>query len=70
MVKPDPMGATFAERAAAARGDKDFDRPAPEAQDVEDNSTFGDRGSKAVQSDGAENKAVKSAAKKTASKKS
>ena len=73
MAKPNPMGATFAERAAAASGKDSFKDPTPKAEDAEPNSTFAERAkaakktsSKAVDSDGAENKAV---AKKTAAKK-
>ena len=40
MPKPSPDGATFAERAAAARGDKDF---TPLKVKVQKNSTFGSR---------------------------
>lgn len=70
MVKPDPNGTTFAERAAAARGDADFERPEADATPAEDNTTFAERSGKAVTPDDAENKAVKSAAQKSASKKS
>lgn len=69
--KPNPMGATFAERAAAAAGKASFDDPTPAARDAEDNTTFAGRAkaakktpSKAVDSDGAENKAVKKSATK------
>lgn len=44
MVKPSPMGATFAERAAAARGDDDW--TPPETTPAR-NSTFADRAGKA-----------------------
>jgi hypothetical protein len=73
MAKPNPAGATFAERAAAAAGKSSFTDPTPKPEDVEENATFAERAkaakktsSKAVSSDSAENKAV---AKKSASKK-
>ena len=62
---PSAMGATFAERAAAAKGNKTFKDPREDAPEAVENSTFGSRGKpsrKAVQS--AENKAVKSSARK------
>jgi hypothetical protein len=73
MAKPNPAGATFAERAAAADGKASFTDPTPKPEDAADNTTFAERAkaakktsSKAVASDGAENKAV---AKKSARKK-
>lgn len=66
MAKPDPMGATFAERAAAAAGQSSFTDPRQDPAEAEDNSTFGSRAptkkasSKAVKSDDAEDKAVSS----------
>lgn len=42
MAKPNPMGATFAERAAAARGDENFEAPAPSTAALP-NSTFASR---------------------------
>lgn len=77
MSKPNPMGASFAERAAAARGDKSFDAPKVETSEADANTTFAERAkgtkkseSKAVDNDaeGAENKAV--ASKRTSAKKS
>lgn len=63
MGKPNQQGATFAERAAAARGDKDFVDPRPAATEVQENSSFATR-AKAVKVDDAavEDKAVKKAA--------
>lgn len=76
MAKPNPMGATFAERAAAAAGEKDFKDPTPASTDAQENTSFAERAkaakktsSKAVDTDDAENKSVKSATKKTAAKK-
>ena len=73
MAKPNPGGATFAERAAAAAGKASFTDPTPKLPSDAENTTFAERAkaakktaSKAVDSDGTENKAV---AKKTASKK-
>lgn len=43
MAKPNPMGRTFAERAAAARGDEDFTSPERDAPTSVPNSTFGSR---------------------------
>lgn len=75
MTKPNPMGSTFAERAAAAAGESSFTAPETDPQKAPPNTTFAERAkaakktsSKAVsEDDGAENKAV---AKKSASKKS
>lgn len=74
MTKPNPMGSTFAERAAAAAGKASFTAPDTDPEKAPDNTTFAERAqaakktsSKAVDEDGAENKAV---AKKSASKKS
>jgi hypothetical protein len=74
MSKPNPMGGTFAERTAAREGKASFNDPTPNPANEFENTTFAERAkaakktaSKAVESDGAENKAV---AKKTASKKS
>ena len=66
--KPDPMGATFAERAAAAKGNKAFKDPREDSPEVVENSTFGTRGgkggSKAVAPTEAEDKSVKRSARK------
>lgn len=43
MAKPNPMGATFAERAAAARGVDDFEAPSLAAPSAVPNSTFATR---------------------------
>ena len=72
MGKPNPMGATFAERTAAARGDKDFADPTPAAPEAAENTSFAQRAKAAVKAvkgddDKVEDKAVKKAA---ASKKS
>lgn len=72
MGKPNPMGSTFAERKAAAEGKASFTDPTPDPADEAENTSFADRAkaakkasSKAVDSDGAEDKSVKkSAAKK------
>lgn len=74
MTKPNPMGSTFAERAAATAGASSFTAPKVESAEPQDNSTFAERGkaakkagAKQVDADAevAENKAVKkSAAKK------
>lgn len=75
MSKPNPMGGTFAERAAAREG-KSFDAPKVEKPEDVVNTTFAERAksgkkasSKAVDNDaeGAENKAV---AKKATARKS
>jgi hypothetical protein len=73
MAKPNLMGATFAERAAAAAGVSSFEDPTPENPEPQENTTFAQRAkaskksnSKAVASESTENKAV---AKKTAAKK-
>ena len=61
---PSAMGATFAERAAAAKGNKTFKDPREDPPEPVENSSFGSRrkpAGKAVQS--AENKAVKSSAR-------
>lgn len=69
MAKPDPMGATFAERKAAAEGKATFSDPTPDAPGADENTTFADRAkaaskatTKQVEDDGAENKAVKKTA--------
>lgn len=70
MAKPDPMGATFAERKAAAEGKASYDDPTPDAPGAEDNTSFADRAKAAKKADakqvesGAENKAVKKSAAK------
>lgn len=63
MTKPNAMGATFAERKAAADGADSFD--APTASTEHHNATFSERrgGTKAVQE--SENKAVRSADSKS-----
>jgi hypothetical protein len=73
MSKPNPMGATFAERAAAAAGKASFDAPDLTNQKPEGNSTFGERAgrgkkapAKQVKADEVEDKAV--TAKKTSKK--
>jgi hypothetical protein len=77
MAKPNPMGATFAERAAASQGQSTFTDPTPKPGEAAPNTTFAERakaGTKQVKS--SENKAVqaddaeeKKPAKKTAAKK-
>lgn len=42
-MMPNPMGATFAERAAAARGDNDYEAPNTDAPRMVPNSTFASR---------------------------
>ena len=73
MSKPTLMGATFAERKAAAEGKSTFVDPTPAAGEADENTTFADRAkagkkasAKQVDSDAAENKAV---AKKATSRK-
>ena len=64
MTKPDPMGSTFAERVAAAKGETKFADPTPALPADAANTTFAQRagGSKAITE--SENKAVKSATSK------
>ena len=83
MAKPSSMGATFAERKAAAEGMASFTDPTPKPGDAAENTTFAARAkmnanksTKTVdnESEGAENKAVtsgesKAPAKKAAAKK-
>jgi hypothetical protein len=66
MPNPNPAGSTFAERAAAARGDEDFTPPKQEDPKAVKNSRFVERAgieSKVVDSEDSEKKAVKKTAR-------
>lgn len=57
-MKPNPMGTTFAERTAAARGDTSFDPPVADEATPVPNTTFAER-AKMMRGAEAEDKAVR-----------
>lgn len=71
MAKPNPMGSSFAERAAAARGDEDWAPPEDESAEPAPNTTFAERaGAEAKVVTAEDEKSEGKAPKKRAAKKS